>query len=205
MTNRDRLVLAAGDLFYRNGYAATSVEDILETTGVARSNFYYHFDGKLDLAREVLRRWVDEFETDIRRPAEPGQDALERISGIFRRVRAGWWDEDAEANGDTLDESDHLPCPMGALALELAPHDPEVRTVAAEFHAALNDSLRIVIADGTRRGELNPDVDPEPAAMVALAALHGALLLCQTQGATQPMRRAETALLDLLAPRRPQP
>jgi TetR/AcrR family transcriptional repressor of nem operon len=195
MTNRDRLVLAAGDLFYRNGYAATSVEDILERTGVARSNFYYHFDGKLDLAREVLRRWVADFEAHLVTTTEDGAPAAARLRSIFREVRVAPWTQEAGSG------SHRLPCPMGPLALELAPHDVEVRSLAAEFLRTLRRSLRDVIAEGSSRGEFDRSLDPDAAAAVAVATLQGGLLLSHTNGVSQPLRRAESALLELLARR----
>jgi AcrR family transcriptional regulator len=43
---RERLVAAAFDLFGRHGYEGTSIEAILEATGVKRGALYHHFDGK---------------------------------------------------------------------------------------------------------------------------------------------------------------
>lgn len=198
MTNRDRLVLAAGELFCRNGYAATSVEDILEHTGVARSNFYYYFDGKLDLAREVFRRWVGDFEDHLRGATAAQGDAAGTLRAIFHEVRAS-------CPGERTDARHGRPCPMGPLVLELAPHDEEIRSVATEFLDTLRSALRETIAAGAGRGEFDPRLDPGPAAAVALATLQGALLLCHTLGHTQPLRSAESALLELLVPRESGP
>lgn len=190
MTNRDRLVLAAGRLFYRNGYAATSVEDILERTGVARSNFYYHFGGKLDLAREVLRRWVDQFEEGLDAAERNATSPAERLERIFRQVDPG----DADAA-----DADAIPCPLGPLALELAPHDDQVRSITAELLDALRSAFRDVIARGAETGAFGDDLDPDPAAGVAVATFQGALLMCYALGDAGPLRQAEAALLDLLS------
>jgi len=191
MTNRDRLVLAAGELFYRNGYAATSVEDILEETGVARSNFYYHFRGKLDLAREVLRRWVEGCEEQLSDLCADGHSPAERLRGIFREVRA-------ERAGRADGAGKHVRCPLGPLALELAPHDSEVRRVTSGFQDTLRSALREVIESGARSGEFASGLRPEAAARVALATLQGALLMCHARGGDGPLREAESALFELL-------
>lgn len=195
MTNRDRLVLAAGELFYRNGYAATSVEDILEKTGVARSNFYYHFDGKLDLAREVLRRWVEAFEEHLGALRADGHSPEERLREIFREVRT-------EGRGASRGMRERIPCPLGPLALELAPHDPEVRQVTSEFQETLRSALLEAIRGGARSGEFSSGLQPEPAARVALATLQGALFMCHARGGDGPLREAEAALLELLTGKR---
>lgn len=190
MTNRDRLVLAAGELFYRHGYAATSVEDILEKTGVARSNFYYHFDGKLDLAREVLRRCVEGFEEHLAALRADGHTPEERLRGIFREVRIDGPGRTGGPRG--------APCPLGPLALELAPHDPEVRRVTFDLQETLRSALLEAIESGARSGEFGSALEPEPAARVALATLQGALFMCHARGGDEPLREAEAALLDLL-------
>jgi AcrR family transcriptional regulator len=50
---RQLLVSVARELFTEQGYAATSVEDIIERAGVARGALYHHFSGKDALFRAV--------------------------------------------------------------------------------------------------------------------------------------------------------
>jgi len=53
-TNRDKIVQAADQLFYVNGYNQTSFSDIAEETGIPRGNFYYYFKTKDDILTAVL-------------------------------------------------------------------------------------------------------------------------------------------------------
>jgi AcrR family transcriptional regulator len=50
---RQLLVSVARELFTEQGYAATSVEDIIQRAGVARGALYHHFSGKDALFRAV--------------------------------------------------------------------------------------------------------------------------------------------------------
>jgi AcrR family transcriptional regulator len=50
---RQLLVSTARDLFAERGYAATSIEDIIQRAGVARGALYHHFTGKDTLFRAV--------------------------------------------------------------------------------------------------------------------------------------------------------
>ena len=56
MDAKKRLLSTAANLIHSKGFNSTSVQDILDETAVARSNFYYHFDSKEQLAFEVLGR-----------------------------------------------------------------------------------------------------------------------------------------------------
>jgi AcrR family transcriptional regulator len=50
---RHLLVSVARELFTERGYAATSIEDIIQRAGVARGALYHHFSGKDALFRAV--------------------------------------------------------------------------------------------------------------------------------------------------------
>jgi len=58
---RQLLVSVARELFTEKGYAATSVEEIIQRAGVARGALYHHFNGKDALFRAVY----DEVQADI--------------------------------------------------------------------------------------------------------------------------------------------
>src|SRR6266700_3176542 len=60
---RQRMVLAAVDLFTEQGYDATTVAQIAERTGVTKSTFFRHFPDKRELlvaGQEVLSRLLAE-------------------------------------------------------------------------------------------------------------------------------------------------
>jgi AcrR family transcriptional regulator len=60
-TGRQAEVLAlAGDLFARNGYAATTVRDIADAAGILSGSLYHHFASKEAMADEILRSFLDE-------------------------------------------------------------------------------------------------------------------------------------------------
>lgn len=51
----DKIVEEAAKLFMERGYEATSVREISREVGVTEAALYYHFNGKRDLLREVIR------------------------------------------------------------------------------------------------------------------------------------------------------
>ena len=58
---RRRLIeLAATHLFAERGFAATTVEDIVEAAGVTKPMLYRHFESKRDLCVALLERYRDE-------------------------------------------------------------------------------------------------------------------------------------------------
>lgn len=56
---RERICAAAERLVLAKGFAATSLEEIMEAAGVTKSGFFYHFRDKHDLAKALLARYVE--------------------------------------------------------------------------------------------------------------------------------------------------
>src|SRR5258707_11070123 len=67
MSSREKILDVSLELFYRNGYQATSVDDIIAEAKVSKSNFYYHFKSKEDLGIEVLQMRAHDFEAHLDR------------------------------------------------------------------------------------------------------------------------------------------
>lgn len=51
---RERILEAARLLVMENGFAGTSIDDILKATGLTKGAFFHHFKGKAELARELV-------------------------------------------------------------------------------------------------------------------------------------------------------
>jgi AcrR family transcriptional regulator len=54
-TARDRILNTAADLFYRNGYRATGINEVIAKAEVAKATFYAHFPTKDDLCLAYLK------------------------------------------------------------------------------------------------------------------------------------------------------
>lgn len=65
-TAKDRLVDAAGRLFYRQGFHATGIDAVIREAGVARMSLYNHFKSKDELILAVLQQRSDVFRSWLR-------------------------------------------------------------------------------------------------------------------------------------------
>lgn len=57
---RGRILDIAYDAIVHKGFAATSIEELVEAAGITKSGFFYHFRDKNDLARQLLERFLAE-------------------------------------------------------------------------------------------------------------------------------------------------
>jgi TetR/AcrR family transcriptional regulator, transcriptional repressor for nem operon len=83
--NKEKVVLAAMELFHRKGFQATGLEEILTQSGVCKSNFYYHFKSKDELGLYVLKRKMEQVLREIVAPSLGNRSYApkERISRFF--------------------------------------------------------------------------------------------------------------------------
>ena len=82
--NQEEVLQRAMEVFWEKGYAATSLQDLVDATGLNRSSIYNSFGSKLALYQETLRRYKKEtgavFQQALLRAANP----LDAIRHIFR-------------------------------------------------------------------------------------------------------------------------
>ena len=54
MATMQRMQVTGLELFYKNGYYNTSVDDILKELSLSKGAFYYHFDSKEDFFIQII-------------------------------------------------------------------------------------------------------------------------------------------------------
>ena len=188
---RTRILDAAEGLVERNGFAATSVDQILAASGSSKGAFFHHFDSKRALASALVDRYVDADLAQLRR----GLDAADGIDDPVERVLAflahyeRWADELVSEDSAclyiaVLTERDLLDDATSA-SVERA-----VRTWREEFAALLRPALRQTHT---------VDVDIEALADHVFATFEGGYLLCRSLRSAEPMRAQLRVLRQLVA------
>jgi TetR/AcrR family transcriptional repressor of nem operon len=79
---RDRIIAAAEGLIMAQGFAGTSIDDILKSASLTKGAFFHHFKGKSDLARVLVERHAHRdiamFEDFAARAEKISDDPLEQ-------------------------------------------------------------------------------------------------------------------------------
>ncbi|MGI5962162.1 MAG: TetR/AcrR family transcriptional regulator [Lawsonibacter sp.] len=88
--NRDtkgRIIQAAWDLFYRQGYDDTTVEEIIAASGTSRGSFYHYFEGK-DALLSSLSYLFDRKYEELSPGLDPNTDRFEQLMYLNRELFA---------------------------------------------------------------------------------------------------------------------
>jgi len=123
---RERLLDAANDAILTKGFAGTSIDELVEATGITKSGFFYHFRDKGDLARQLLVRFLEEDDAVMdeltARAHALADDPMQRFL-LFLNLYADMVDE--------IDEV-HPGCLVAAIIYQEQAFDRDVRQMLFE-------------------------------------------------------------------------
>lgn len=172
---RARIVAAAADLMYIRGVGVTTLEGVMAASGVSKSQFYRHFDGKDALVRAVIDH-VGE------RVIERECAALGHVSTIpgLRRWR------DALVQNNALWHGAYG-CALGTLVSEVSDNDDLARQTLSrlfsEWQGLLAGALRR-LQDG---GALSPRASIDQLSTGLMGAIQGGYILAKAARDVSPM------------------
>jgi len=81
---RERIVAAAVDLFYRNGYGKTTLEQVANELQVTKPFIYAHFSSKNELLVEICSRAIRLAHESLNRAMAQDASATERLETVVR-------------------------------------------------------------------------------------------------------------------------
>lgn len=183
-----RILLAACDLFAKQGIRATTLDDIGAAAGVGRGQLYHFFADKADLVAEVVAQQVDWVIADLQPDLEAMSTGKELIA---------WCDElVAEHDGS----KNAIRCPIGSLIYELSESDVAARRALSAGFARWEELLTEALRRLDAGGHLHTGADPTLLAAGLLAAYQGGMLLSNVEGRIVPMRRALQVAVSAAVP-----
>jgi AcrR family transcriptional regulator len=183
---RERIVEAARDLFFRQGYVATGVAQILKASNANSGSLYHFFPSKDDLLVAVLEKYQALLEPRVLKPAfDRVEDPIERLFAVLDGYRL------------LLEATNfELGCPIGNLALEVSNSQPAARRLIINNFKAWCNAIRRLIEDAADR--LPRDVEPAGLATHVLATMEGSVMLARAYRSFEPFDQAINQLKDYI-------
>lgn len=181
---RDRLVAAATELFWSQGYEATSIAEICERARANPGSLYHFFSTKEELLEAVLDHLEQRIDRDLLEPAWEGiDDPLERVFALLDAYRRALVSTDLTYG-----------CPIGGLALELRePSEAVRRKIAANF-TAWRGAVLACLQEAEDR--FPPDTDLDRLATAVLTVMEGGVMQARTFRKIEPFDAGVALLRD---------
>ncbi len=144
--SRRRILDAARDVFFRDGFMRANLDEMAEKAGVAKGTLYRYFESKADLYVAVLADNLELFLDRMEDAAGPGPSALERVRSIRRFYFQHWLEHPDYFQIFWAIDNESV---IGELPREV------IEKIAGFWEANLN-VLHSVLEDGVRAGEFVP-------------------------------------------------
>lgn len=177
--SRAKLVACAAELFWRRGYNATGLTEILQAANLPKGSFYFYFEGKRDLAAAVIEYYRRIVSEDMQQMAE-GCDWREFVRALTQKHLS------SAAKGE------HNGCPFAVMGMELALSEPEI----AGLYAAALDEARQIMAEVLERSGLNHE-DAGALSPPELTIFEGKLMLFRISGDTTHLEAMEREMIQV--------
>lgn len=186
--NETEVLERAMHAFWARGYEATSMSDLVQVMGINRGSIYTAFDGKHELFMQVLRHYDKVHRKKYLERISEQFSARESILAAFEDVAEGM-NQKTKPGG----------CLLVNTALELSPHDPDVRKLVDACFLEMENFFYTRIEIAKDDGDVRQMVDSRETAQALLGLFLGLRVLTRSlpqQGAIHGVIAKAKTLLE---------
>ena len=182
---RKRIVEAAAPIFNQHGYEGSSLNALMEATGLKKGGIYRHFASKEELAAEAFDyTWEAAWKARLLHVDEKanGIDKLKQLIANFVERRS-------PVPGG---------CPVLNTAVDADDGNPILRSRVGKALRSWTGRLQAYVEEAQQQRDAKPDVDPKDVATLIVASLEGALMMSRIQRNDEALRRVQSHLNEYL-------
>jgi TetR/AcrR family transcriptional regulator, transcriptional repressor for nem operon len=178
----------AMQVFWKKGYNATSMEDLVTGMGINRASLYGTFGDKKQLYMAALRHFQVQSQSQnneivAKNPTSPKA----QLTAILEFQLE-----------ESLHDADHKGCMIANATAEMALLDDEVCNFVTNNKCVVEDFFEKLIREGQTQGEIRQDLPPQYAASFLINFLNGMRVVSKTKPDAQKMRKSLALALSVL-------
>jgi len=183
---KERIIDTAFDLFYRQGYFQTGINQIIDEAGVAKATFYNNFKSKEELCTEYLRT-RDKIEIDliknmVRNIKDPYEKYITITSSMIEHMK----------------NSNFRGCAFNNMAIEVTEPDNPIRKEVVHHNDSFRSILTDVVEELRDSDKKYSGINVNKVVNTYFLVSEGALLASQIYHDTWPLEHAVEAIKGLI-------
>jgi TetR/AcrR family transcriptional repressor of nem operon len=167
---KEYIVRIASPIFNMKGFAGTALSDLTEATGLTKGAIYGHFDGKQDIALEVLEYHLKTLQEKIRRQMSRATNSRERLLIYIETYR--------KINSSIFPKGG---CPILNTAVDADDTNPTLKARVSDAISNWKERIASIIEDGIAHGEFKR-VDAQGIALTLIALIEGGVMIRMLTG-----------------------
>ena len=183
----DEALAKAEDAFWRQGYDATSMENLLQCMGIQKGSFYATFGSKHEILMAALERYISS-----RRVL--AEKLLAEPSGLVALKQ-----HLDSVSTESCGEGRALGCFIVNVSLELAPRDAAVRHLVQTALAGQEALYAGLLEKAKRAGEISAELDVSAVAKTLMSIVLGLRVLARAGVSEETIRSIRAQAAQLLS------
>lgn len=185
---REHIIREAAALFNQKGYAGTSLQDIMEATGLSKGALYGHFKGgKEEIALAAFGFAVEVVYEQVGERTRAREHAAAKLRAVIEFYREHIFSPPVEGG-----------CPIQNTATEADDNQPALRARVLEAVGEWKSRIVHTLRKGMEKGEIRQGIDAEEFATLFIGSLEGGILLARIQSDPAPFDIMTRPLLERL-------
>ncbi len=184
----DHALREAMNVFWSNGYKATSLGDLTRAMRISKSSMYETFGSKHDLFLATIEHYIRTQTTQISGAAHIDAPAVKVIRALFHRAVQRM----AEPNS-------RRGCYLNNCAVEVSVRDGEAGERVEKGLDMMEEAFFELVARGQREGEIAERHDPRSMARFLVSSLNGILVMGKAHADTDRLNDVVDITMKALA------
>ncbi|WP_406826052.1 TetR/AcrR family transcriptional regulator [Pedobacter sp. KACC 23697] len=165
----------AAPIFNQKGISGANIDDVLAATKLTKGCLYGHFEGKEDLARQVVDHMLNSNREKMSFTISKGKTAKAKVFAFLDFYK------------DPLNTYLKGGCPIFNLAVESDDNFPAIKEKIAGVIRHGQELFVSILNQGIENGEFSSKLDPAVYAFKAVSAVEGAVVMCRAMNTAKPM------------------
>jgi AcrR family transcriptional regulator len=175
---RERILEIATDLFYRQGYRATGINEVIEKSGVAKATFYNHFPSKDELYEACLNILSENELRYVDQGINAATGPRDRFLSILRWLKP--WATETKFRG----------CAFLHAATEVPNADSKIRRVGTRLYDSIRLRVERLAEELVSSDQAYQHLDAKKLASDYMVAFAGAVSQAEIYHAIWPIEQA---------------
>ncbi|GGB91315.1 TetR/AcrR family transcriptional regulator [Dyadobacter sediminis] len=168
---RQFIIEKTAPIFNVKGFAGTSINDMIQATGLTKGSIYGNFRNKDDVALAAFDHNLKMVHKVIRHEMDSKDSVKERLL-VYVHVYNNFLEFPFPDGG----------CPILNTSTEADDTHPELRQKAADAIMQWKNNLQALIKKGMDNREFHADTDPEQMALTIIAMIEGGIMMAKVTG-----------------------
>ena len=185
--NEEETLNKAMCLFWRNGFHATSMQDLVSYLGINRASIYDTYGGKKELFDKAFEHYRSTNRKQLLAFLESQESVKEGFKKLFER-----------GISEAVCDTERKGCFVINVTTELVPNDDEMLAVIQENKAFMTATFEDFLKSGVTSGEISNTKDLKNLASVLHTFFNGIKIVSKTDSNEQELLSSVDTVLSLL-------